>query len=665
MDPSKSASASHSTTFPSTYDPTNIDSPGFDPETYVTKLLRESRLTNLIEKEQTLTKQIKTLDNEMQTLIYENYNKFISATDTIRQMKKDFKTMEDEMKRLMSTMSTINTNNDQIHHKLDSSRSEIRKLTSIHLLLHKLQYLFQLPTKLKEYADDNQYDLAVNTYTKASKALHKYEHIPSFNHIQQSCTETMNIIRDELKSRFDQQQTASNDVVKLLLQLGESSDYLAKQYLLQNRSRFEQSLELMKQQLFMAENQSNSGSTNHSTQQMYPMDILDFIDTSYNSYIKTLHEFVESYDLLFLRHSSIIASSPNLEDETKERCKYYLEEYLLEFYSTYIHFMHKLFQSKFYGQEDDTELYVRAIDRFLRRSSNDIYKYLFTQNAIEKIRFLLDTFLTFTIECRLKFYHTNLDRHFHDQILELRKSLTIIQPSPNEQTSDLHHQQQQTQINLTNFVDKMLKQLTNDIKSTFQNLSVFLHGTEMIGNTGKKNIFTRQFAINHVWNGFFLTLLNRLITYFEHEYTTASSCSTLTRHEQSSPPILLLILSKLILNFDATSIPYLCTVFEEKFNLILENNQRNNGNSLSLDRSKLTAIQKQFNIIAKQLLKQYICSQGYTLSQMLRKSIETRDWLNTIEPRHVRSVMKRIIEDLTQIDKQVMMLYNDQQSSAR
>lgn len=48
---------------------------------------------------------------------------------------------------------------------------------------------------------------------------------------------------------------------------------------------------------------------------------------------------------------------------------------------------------------------------------------------------------------------------------------------------------------------------------------------------------------------------------------------------------------------------------------------------------------------------------------MLRKSIETRDWLNTVEPRHVRSVMKRIIEDLTQIDKQVMMLYNDQSTS--
>ena len=88
-----------------------------------------------------------------------------------------------------------------------------------------------------------------------------------------------------------------------------------------------------------------------------------------------------------------------------------------------------------------------------------------------------------------------------------------------------------------------------------------------------------------------------------------------------------------------------------------------NSGSSSIDRSKLTEVQKQFSITAKQLLQQYICSQSYALSQMLRKSIETRDWLNNVEPRHVRSVMKRIIEDLTQIDKQVRMLYNDHQLS--
>ncbi len=37
------------------------------------------------------------------------------------------------------------------------------------------------------------------------------------------------------------------------------------------------------------------------------------------------------------------------------------------------------------------------------------------------------------------------------------------------------------------------------------------------------------------------------------------------------------------------------------------------------------------------------------LSLMLRKSVEARDWLATLEPRTVRAVMKRVIEDVTLI----------------
>lgn len=45
---------------------------------------------------------------------------------------------------------------------------------------------------------------------------------------------------------------------------------------------------------------------------------------------------------------------------------------------------------------------------------------------------------------------------------------------------------------------------------------------------------------------------------------------------------------------------------------------------------------------------------------MLRKSVETRDWLHTIEPRTVRAVMKRVVEDMTAIDSIVTQLYEDQ-----
>ena len=35
-----------------------------------------------------MVRDIKALDSDMQTLVYENYNKFISATDTIRKVRR-------------------------------------------------------------------------------------------------------------------------------------------------------------------------------------------------------------------------------------------------------------------------------------------------------------------------------------------------------------------------------------------------------------------------------------------------------------------------------------------------------------------------------------------------------------------------------------------------
>ena len=44
---------------------------------------------------------------------------------------------------------------------------------------------------------------------------------------------------------------------------------------------------------------------------------------------------------------------------------------------------------------------------------------------------------------------------------------------------------------------------------------------------------------------------------------------------------------------------------------------------------------------------------------MIRKSVETRDWLNTIEPRTVRAVMKRVVEDISSVDSQVGSLFEE------
>ena len=72
--------------FESKTDSLDINSPGFVAEAYMSKLIKEKTLTELMDKETEMEKHIKTLDSDMQTLVYENYNKFISATDTVRKV---------------------------------------------------------------------------------------------------------------------------------------------------------------------------------------------------------------------------------------------------------------------------------------------------------------------------------------------------------------------------------------------------------------------------------------------------------------------------------------------------------------------------------------------------------------------------------------------------
>ena len=44
---------------------------------------------------------------------------------------------------------------------------------------------------------------------------------------------------------------------------------------------------------------------------------------------------------------------------------------------------------------------------------------------------------------------------------------------------------------------------------------------------------------------------------------------------------------------------------------------------------------------------------------MIRKSVEARSWLTSAEPHNIRSVMKRLVEEITSIDKQVGLLYEE------
>lgn len=84
-----------------------LDSAAFDADRYLSQLLRGTRLDGLLSKHVEMSTEIKVLDSDMQMLVYENYNKFISATDTIRSMKSNVDGMDGNMHQLKTVIGWL------------------------------------------------------------------------------------------------------------------------------------------------------------------------------------------------------------------------------------------------------------------------------------------------------------------------------------------------------------------------------------------------------------------------------------------------------------------------------------------------------------------------------------------------------------------------------
>ena len=144
-------------------------------------------------------------------------------------------------------------------------------------------------------------------------------------------------------------------------------------------------------------------------------------------------------------------------------------------------------------------------------------------------------------------------------------------------------------------------------------------------------------------SGFVSTLR---VSTFSHVIDIAQNfCTdTVTTAEKSAPPpaALLLLLSRTCYDLQLNTAQYLMAMVDEQF--------------LIEDTGGLTSVPKVNGLlktVSQMLLNHYVKMQGGIMSQMLRKSVETRDWLNTVEPRSVRAVMKRVVEEVTAVDRQV------------
>lgn len=299
----------------SSRNPLDLNSTSFEPDKYLSMIIKEKTLPEIMDLETEVIRETKKLDSEMQTLVSENYNKFISATDTIRKMRSDFKKMEEEMENLVVKMGDINEFNEKINANFKDKRQEISKLNGISTLLKKLQFLFDLPSKLNEFIEtSDSYSKAVFYYLKARKTLDHYKHMPTFKNIEDDCLTIMNKLKKKLYDRIessssDEDNSSTESVlesINLLHELGEPMGDLCATYIERVEKSLDKDLAVLMLDIEVLSIESKRLADDKEEKlpsTAATMDILEFVDHGCNHFLANLSSIIQSYNSLFINSS--------------------------------------------------------------------------------------------------------------------------------------------------------------------------------------------------------------------------------------------------------------------------------------------------------------------------------------------------------------------------
>ncbi|XP_066507453.1 vacuolar protein sorting-associated protein 51 homolog [Hoplias malabaricus] len=633
-------------------DPCDINGAHFDPEVYLNKLRKECSLTELMDQESCMVKQIRSLDSDMQTLVYENYNKFISATDTIRKMKNDFKKMEDEMDCLSTNMAAITEFSARISGTLHDQHAQITKLSGVHTLLRKLQFLFELPARLNKCLELQAYSQAVVSHRRARCVLQQYSHMPSFRGIQDDCHCIMERLAQQLRQKFRDGGTSAKELsecVELLLQLDEPAEELCDKFLSHAQTRLETDLQGLEMELTdsaapdlsggFARKPSTAASPTSSSETFSPAprtDILEFIDRGCNEFVSNLCLVIASYQELFInRPQESDLASKNIPRMANGKLHEFVDALAVRYFSLV---ERRIQQERGVG---DNSLLVRALDRFHRRLQA-VNKLLpgssvpsqGTEIVIQAARE------------RIRQYLSALQSFYLDSLTDVRQALAAPRAAVGGASATGGGALtgggppgKEAPPSLPELLTLLSNSILNQIKSVLASVHLFTAKDITFSN---KPYFKGEFCSQGVREGLVVSFIKFICQ------SSRQFCESAGDRGGSTPPVLLLLLSRLCLDYETSTISYILTLTDEQF-LVQHHSPV----------TAVTALCAEAREAAQKLLNHYVKVQGLIISQMLRKSVETRDWVNTIEPRNVRAVMKRVVEDTTSIDVQVGLLYEE------
>lgn len=201
----------------------NMDSEFFNVQHYTTHLLQHETLKGLVETDTRLLRSVRHLDRELQELVYRNYAKFISATETIREMRGNVSEMANRLSALHSHVETVDRTSQNVFTELEPHRAAVEETITTNRKLKKAHFLRHLPETITALSKEGKYNDCVQYWVMGDAFFQKHVHQdspPPLRRLQNECWEVVRGLyqkmEDEISGMSLDDPSAMDDIHHLV-----------------------------------------------------------------------------------------------------------------------------------------------------------------------------------------------------------------------------------------------------------------------------------------------------------------------------------------------------------------------------------------------------------------------------------------------------------------
>ena len=177
-----------------------LDEADFDADTYVQGLLKSSTLRTLLKAEGSLVSEIKNLDGERKALVYDNYSKLITATQTLGTMQNSMddagggnlgsiSMLEPAVDAVAKSAAELWKDNDD--HDIARRREQRAILRDKRAQRETVRWVLGTPARLQQSLEMGQREEAEAVWKEVREVLEHWKEVQGSSELRAKCEEIM------------------------------------------------------------------------------------------------------------------------------------------------------------------------------------------------------------------------------------------------------------------------------------------------------------------------------------------------------------------------------------------------------------------------------------------------------------------------------------------